>query len=46
VIDGLEDPLRYRPVREAARRVAFQRHALEVAAPRLVELFEEVAQSR
>ncbi|HVE82574.1 MAG TPA: glycosyltransferase [Myxococcales bacterium] len=43
VIDGLEDPVRYRPVREAARKVALQRHALEVAAPKLAELFEEVA---
>jgi len=43
VIDGLEDPLRYRPVREAARRLALQRHSLEVAAPKLAELFAEVA---
>lgn len=43
VIDGLEDPIRYRPAREAARQVALQRHALEVAAPRLAELFAEVA---
>jgi len=43
VIDGLEDPLRYRPVREAARRLALQRHSLEVAAPKLAELFDEVA---
>ena len=45
--DGLEDPIRYRPVRAAARRLALQRHALEVAAPRLCELLFEVAdQSR
>ena len=47
VVDGLEDPIRYRPVREAARKVAVQRHALEVAGRRLCELLLEVAgQSR
>jgi glycosyltransferase involved in cell wall biosynthesis len=47
VIDGLEDPLRYRPVQAAARKLALQRHALEVAAPKLCDLFFEVVdQSR
>jgi glycosyltransferase involved in cell wall biosynthesis len=47
VTDGLEDPLRYRRVREAARKQALQRHAMEVAAPKLCELFFQVVdQSR
>jgi glycosyltransferase involved in cell wall biosynthesis len=43
VLDALEDPTRYRPLREGARRTAVARHAWDTAAGRIADLLTSVA---
>ena len=43
VLEGLESPQAFRAVREGARRVAMERHSLDIAAPKLAEMIARVA---
>jgi glycosyltransferase involved in cell wall biosynthesis len=43
VLEGLESQNAFRAVREGARRVALERHSLDVAAPKLAEMIARVA---
>ncbi|MBX6316184.1 MAG: glycosyltransferase, partial [Isosphaeraceae bacterium] len=42
-IEVLNDPPAYRPLAEAARRTVEEKYSLQVALPRLIEFFEQVA---